>query len=326
MKLKLQIIVILLIIVSGFIFYHSKKDTYNLAKEIEELEGQSTDSKSSVLSYYFPFLKSDFQRKIDKGESVNFLMLGYGGEGHSGAFLTDTIMLGKMNFGSGEVTLMNIPRDLWVDGQKINSVYAATNRNTQSVVDLIEDTLGISIDYFLTIDFNGFRQAVDEMGGLEIFVDTTFDDYNYPSNDNDQIDAGVMHIHFDEGWETMTGERALQYARSRYAVEDGGDFNRSLRQQKVLQSFKEKILETKDIRTLFNIVKIVSGHFDTNFPYVEGIGLYQYMNSHEVKMRSKIISEENYLYFTYNDAGSYILLPIDDDFSKIKNYFENSEQ
>ena len=325
MKLKLQIIVVLLIIISGFIFYHSKKDTYNLTKELEGIEGQNTDSKPSVLSYFFPFLKSDLQRKIDKGESVNFLMLGYGGEGHSGAYLTDTMIIGKMNFGTGEATLMNIPRDLWVNGQKINSVYAVTNRNTESVIDVIENTFGIPIDYFLTVDFDGFRQAVDEMGGLEIYVDNTFDDYNYPRNDNDQIDAGVMHIHFDEGWEMMNGEKALQYARSRYSTEDGGDFNRSMRQQKVLQAFKEKVLETKDIRTLFNVVKIISGHFTTNFPYAESITIYQYLNSYEVKIKNKIISEENYLYFTYNEEGSYILLPIDDDFSAIKNYFESSD-
>ena len=322
MKNKLKIIFIILIVLSGFVFYHSRKDDINLAKELESIDGANlkSTSNSSVWSYVFPFLKSDFQKKIERGESVTFLLLGYGGEGHSGAYLTDTMILGRMNFGTGEVTLMNLPRDLWVQGQKLN-VYYAVSQDGAKVADTLADLLDIPIDYYVGIDFDGFREAVDELGGLDIYVETTFDDYQYPRHDNDQVDAGVMAIHFDEGWEKMNGERSLQYARSRYSLEDGGDYNRAKRQQKVIQAFKDKALETRDIRVLFNVMKLVTDHFETDFPYVEGLSVYQYITKNQIQTKSKILSEENYLYSTYNEEGSFILLPKDNDWSAIKDYF-----
>ena len=325
MKTKIQVALVLLIVISGFFFYHTRKDSYNLARELEDLDQTPKENSPSPLSYIFPFLKSDFQKTVEKGGSVNILIMGYGGEDHSGGFLTDTMILANMDFGNGELTMMNIPRDLYVDGEKINALYAIY-LDPAEVTSILEELFGVKIDYYVTIDFNGFRQAVDEMGGLEIYVDKTFDDYNYPRHDNDQVDAGVMHIHFDEGWETMDGERALQYARSRYSLEDGGDYNRSIRQQKVIQAFKSKLLDLKDLKKIFNVGKIISSHYQTNFPYVDAIAGYKYFSDHEIKMKQKILSEDNYLYQSWTEEGSFILLPINDDWSVIKNYFESEEE
>ncbi|MBD3840120.1 MAG: LCP family protein [Epsilonproteobacteria bacterium] len=301
MKTKIKVILILFIVISGFVFFHSRKDDYNLAKELEAMDETTPSSSSSSLAYFLPFIKSDFQKKVDAGEQMTFLLLGYGGEGHSGTYLTDTLILGRMDFNTGKVTMMNLPRDLWVNGQKINAIYANT-QNVNDVVTIIEGLMDVDIEYYTIIDFDGFRQAVDELGGLEVYVETTFDDYNYPRNDNDQIDAGVMHIHFDEGWETMTGERALQYSRSRYSAEDGGDFNRSKRQQNVIKAFKDKALETKNLKTL-----------------------YKYAQEHEISIENKILSEENFLYAGYNSYGSYILQVVDDDWIAVRDYFYSQE-
>lgn len=322
---KLQIVIIIFIVLSGFIFFHVRKEDYRLAQELDSFD-QNEDKnpdKFATLKYFFPFLKTDLQKQIDAGEKITFLLLGYGGEGHSGALLTDTMILGQMNFETAELTLMNLPRDLFVSGQKINALYASYSGDPSLVVSDLESLLDLQIDYYLTIDFEGFREAVDTLGGLEIYVEKTFDDDNYPRHDNDQIDPGVMSIHFDEGWELMNGERALQYARSRYSLEDGGDYNRSQRQQNVLKAFKDKVIETKDLKTLFSVAQTIQSHFTTNFPYVEALSINKYLEKNELIIKSKILSEDNYLYYSYNDAGSFILLPIDNDWSQIKDFFES---
>lgn len=217
---------------------------------------------------------------------TNILLLGIGGGVHDGPNLTDTIILVNLNQNTKKITMVSIPRDLWVpDLQgKINTAYSDGQDNGGKGLVLAKATvqklLNQPIDYSFRIDFSGFEKAVDLVGGLDINVDRTFDDYAYPIEGKEDASCGhtdqeiadwsnqatpssdleffpcrFMHLHVDKGQQHMDGTTALRYVRSRHALgPEGSDFARSKRQQKVIAAFKDKVLSAQ---TLLNPAKLI---------------------------------------------------------------------
>lgn len=221
--------------------------------------------------------------KKTKAETINILLLGTGGAQHEGPGLTDTIMLASIHPEKKTVTLVSIPRDLWVVeiDEKINSAYAIGNKRrtggglvlAKAVVSKITNQ---PIAYAVGVDFEGFVKAVDLIGGIDIDVERTFDDYEYPIEEKRDDLCGhseeeavqliasqsarvvfpcrYEHVRFDQGIQHMDGKQALIFVRSRYATGiEGSDFARSMRQQKVIKAFKNKVLS---LGTLANPIKV----------------------------------------------------------------------
>lgn len=243
---------------------------------------------------FYPFL---FHLFVDKGVNlkqednrINILVLGIGGGNHEGPNLTDTIILASLNEKDKKVTLSSIPRDLWLPDlngkdKKINNAYSDGElKRTGGGIPLakaaVSKITGQRVDYAVRIDFSGFVKAIDIIGGLDISVDNTFDDYEYPISGKENDSCGknpeelqalatmsaeqqvldlpcrYKHLHFDKGLNHMNGETALEFVRSRHAVGDeGSDFARSKRQEKVINAFKDKILSAE---TLINPAKILN--------------------------------------------------------------------
>lgn len=132
----------------------------------------------------FIFQAADGVKSTDN--KVNVLLLGNAGGKHDGPYLTDTIIVASLNLKTHKVYLISLPRDLWVEKKKtkINAIYAFAQEKDQkglnATKEVVGETLGLPIHYAFRIDFRGFVKAVDELGGLDIEVDKTFDDYNYP--------------------------------------------------------------------------------------------------------------------------------------------------
>ncbi len=235
-------------------------------------------------------LSQEVNLKETPEKRVNLLILGVGGGNHDGPNLADTIIFTSIDPKQKQVSLVSLPRDLWVPqiSAKVNQAYVAGEDKTagtglKTAKALIGNILGQQIDYVLKIDFQGFEKAVDTMGGLSVDVARTFDDYAYPvagqeanpcGNTDDQIaslsaeiasgsatelDAfpcRYEHLHFTKGKTTMDGKTALKYVRSRHAVgPEGSDFARSQRQAKVISAFKEKLFSAG---TVLNPAKIIS--------------------------------------------------------------------
>jgi LCP family protein required for cell wall assembly len=239
-------------------------------------------AKYSSFLYQLFFHKEIALKKADG--HINFLLMGRGGGTHDGPDLTDTIMFASIDQDNNKVTMVSIPRDLWVpalDG-KINTAYAKGKSKQEGgglvlAKAVVSRIVNQPIDYSFVIDFDGFVKAVDLIGGLDIDVDNTFDDLQYPVEEKytdlcghtpeeaTQLiatqEATVVfpcryeHLHFDKGPTHMEGKLALKYVRSRYAQgPEGTDFARSRRQEKVIQAFKQKILSAG---TIFNPAKIL---------------------------------------------------------------------
>lgn len=118
-------------------------------------------------------------------DRVNVLLLGNAGGTHDGANLTDTVIVASLNIKTNKVYLISLPRDMWVEemGAKINTVYDLGKKNNDSLMfgkKIIERIVGVPIHYAVRLDFSGFEKAIDEVGGIDVVVEKSFNDYLYP--------------------------------------------------------------------------------------------------------------------------------------------------
>ncbi|OGD63700.1 hypothetical protein A2215_00045 [Candidatus Berkelbacteria bacterium RIFOXYA2_FULL_43_10] len=231
-----------------------------------------------------PLLKSLLGKEVDlKGEGdgrINILVMGKGGEGHPGGTLTDSIMVVSIDPNEKTYAMLSIPRDLYVpisgskSYSKINEIYQiGENEKKGGGADLAKKTVGAILDlpihYYLTLDFYGFKQFIDKIGGVDVNVEKAIYDPLYPAGDmkNYQtfsIKAGEQHLN---------GEVALKYARSR---ETSSDFDRAARQQKLVDAIRSKLLKTSTLanpKTILNIINIIGDHARTDFTPTEILAL-----------------------------------------------------
>lgn len=227
---------------------------YSLAKN----EIVSKEDTGNIFSQVQNIIDDSEPLQGEEDGMINIALFGNGGKGHPGGGLTDTIMVASIEVETKRVALISIPRDLvvafpseydptYVEYRKINSAYV--NGDVEFAMEKVTEVTGLPIHYYALIDFTGFRDAIDQMGGIDVYVDNTFTDYQYPD-----YNYGYQTIHFDEGWNHFDGETALQYSRSRKGNNgEGSDIKRAVRQQKVLEAAKETMLSSS---TLLNPVKI----------------------------------------------------------------------
>lgn len=230
--------------------------------------------------------------------------------------------------------MVSIPRDLLVEIPgygywKINNANAFhEQKNAGNGGDLTKEvvskTFDIPIHYYVRIDFAGFEKIIDEIDGVKINVDNSFTDYQYPTSDHK-----YQVVSFETGNQTMDGETALKYSRSRHGNNgEGSDFARSQRQQKVLQAFKQRLLSYDFLLNPTKIKKLsrtLSDHIRTDLELWETIKLAQLVKEVDTE---NIITEvlddspDGYLYANIvNEA--YVLLPKGDSFSYINHLIKN---
>ena len=166
---------------------------------------KSLSGSNNVVSQIFSGnnLKSNNDR-------VNILLLGIAGGTHDGASLTDTIMVASYNLKTNQVFLISLPRDLWLPElrSKANAVYeiGLSSKNGLGLAKTVMgNVLGIPIQYALRVDFRGFEQAVDAIGGIDVDIANSFDDYLYPIQGKEDDSCGFTEKEID-----VTAEQAKQ--------------------------------------------------------------------------------------------------------------------
>lgn len=266
-----------------------------------------------------------------KGE-FNILLLGRGDPAHEGSNLTDSIMVLHLKTNSKTAALIFIPRDLWV-GLKINEAY--TKKGFEGVEQIASFVTGLSIQNAILADFNGFTQIINILGGIDVAIEKTFDDYYYPiagkELDNCEKSAEELveinatlsgfelekqytcryeNLHFDAGKTHMDGATALKYARSRHSAQAGSDFARGGRQQAILIGLKDKLINLealKNVDKLFEkMIKLVKTDLDLETTKLIASLI---INPKEYEITQIIPSEENVLATSKGPAGQFILLP-----------------
>ncbi len=241
--------------------------------------------------------------------TVTVLLLGYGGQGHDGPYLTDSMILAKIDLSTKTVYLTSIPRDLYYesqDGEKINSVFSegfdGVNGHTQDFAyggdqakAAISTLAGEPVDYFASADFEGFVDAVNQVGGLDIDVADTFTDDQYPDDANNGF---LPPVTFVAGEQHMDGARALIYARSRHSLDnnEGSDFARSKRQQLVLQAFKTKTLQGnlfQNASEINSLLGTLASHFHTDMDPAEMLTIAKTLDSPSTQVVSESLDQDS---------------------------------
>lgn len=310
-------------------------------------------SKQSSTSWFarLPIIKqirqlaesADRQLKGEDRGRINILLLGIGGKNHDGGYLTDTIIIASIEPSTNKISMISIPRDLAVpiEGmgwRKINAVDAYAEAEEPgsgglAISQAISDLLNIPIDYYVRIDFQGFINIVDELGGVKVDVQNTLDDYSYPiigREDAKDWDSRFEHLHVDTGLQTMDGSLALKFARSRHGINgEGSDFARARRQQLIVQALKDKAFSLSNIFKPTMIAKIInefSEHVSTNLKIWEILKLKDIASKvSRENITTKVIDNapNGLLTETRSDQGAYLLIPKSGDFSEIQYFVHN---
>jgi polyisoprenyl-teichoic acid--peptidoglycan teichoic acid transferase len=209
--------------------------------------------------------------KLDNREPFALLLLGVDGDSFN-ATRSDSIMLGIIDPQNSSISLLSIPRDLRVElagnngHDKINAAFA--KGGVDMTAKTLEDLFDIPIDYYATINFKGFQEMVDALGGIEIDVekDLTF---------SDRITKTRFSL--NKGFQKLNGIEALNYARFRGDGE--GDFGRMRRQQQVIRAIVDQSISFRNIPKIVDIIEVVDDNFESNVSYKD-LGLLA------IKMRS----------------------------------------
>jgi LCP family protein required for cell wall assembly len=203
-------------------------------------------------------IKIQDESSIMSSEPVNLLVLGLDEEG----VRSDVIMLVNYNPDIGRINLLSIARDTRVRAKgkvsKINALVGLGGENL--VISKVEELTDLDIDYYLTLDFAGFRKIVDALGGVEFDVPM---DMNY-----DDPEQG-LHIHLKQGRQILNGDKAEQYVRYRKGNRrkegyQDGDIDRMKAQQKLMRALLEQKLKLKYFLKLDDIYFILKEHMRTN--------------------------------------------------------------
>lgn len=185
------------------------------------------------------------------------------------------ILLGSQPEGSG-AALLSIPRDLWVNipgigEQRINTALyfghdpADAGAGPRLAAATVQQELGRPVDRYLVLDFATFVRAVDALGGIEVDVPAPIVDTEYPTPD-----YGITTIRFDPGPQTLDGERALVYVRTRHS---DGDFGRSQRQLQVLQALAATAIQPQTWPRLPELWRVLRAGVITDLAAGDGLSL-----------------------------------------------------
>ena len=199
---------------------------------------------------------------------------------------SDSVMLATTDFDTKQVRVVSIPRDGWVQhiqngrnygyerlgityslGQErdLNDPLAGITRTRESVAHL----MGMDVDYYVVIEFEGLVRLVDEIGGLEVDVEM---DMDYDDN------AGDLHVHFKQGLQHLDGEEVVQYARFR--DKKLADLGRMPRQQKVVKLLLQEMMKAKNLTKLTEIARIMAESVKTNLSLDQLLALAQHMDEY----------------------------------------------
>ena len=293
-------------------------------------------------------------------KALDILLIGYGGPGHDGGTLSDTLIVVHADFENKKIAFISVPRDLWVpipydwdnlQNYKINMAHAIGLDDTRyankrpefrgvtgggnMAKRVVGQVTGLTIENFVSVNFEGLVKVIDLLGGVETDVPVTFDDFSYPIKGNENETCGFSaeeiadfhakysgfdlekqftcryeHLHFDKGKVVMNGETALKFVRSRHSSQHGGDFARSERQYALLTGIKNKLVSLETAKKLSALLDTISDNVRTDLT-LEQITSFRGLlaKDGEYKVSSIYLTEQNVLNASKSSDGQFILVP-----------------
>jgi LCP family protein required for cell wall assembly len=251
-----------------------------------------------------PAPKADLAKKKDESklpqstssEPLDVLVLGVdkrtGPEG-TGSSRSDTMMLVRVTPATGEVKLLSVPRDLYVEIEpgvkdKINAAYAYGG--VDQAKSVMEGLTGVTVDNYVIVDFKGFQEVIDAIGGVKVDVGH---------------DVFPEKWHMGEGVQRLGGRKALFYAR--YRGTPRADLDRIDHQQKLLAALRRQAFRWNTVTKMPAILKTTNENVDTDLGIWQAIPLARALILHG--REGDLTSSELQGYPTTLDDGTQVLVP-----------------
>lgn len=248
-------------------------------------------------------------------ERVNILLLGIDKRPDELISRTDTMILVTVDPNTKTAGMLSIPRDLWVaipgyEEDRINKAYFLGDQNDYPgggpalAMKTVQYNLGVPVHFYSQIDFEGFRDIIDTLGGIEIEVPVTIDDPLYPDNN-----YGYDPFYIEAGTHTLDGYNALRYARTRATA--GADFSRARRQQQVLLAVRDKALQIGIIPKIPELWNTMAGTVETDLQLVDILELAQLVNEINIEnIETGVIDTGYTVDYIVPETGAQVLLPL----------------
>ncbi len=265
----------------------------------------------------------------DGSERLNILLIGSDQRPNESTYNTDTLIVVSIDPTTREVALFQIPRDTvnlpvpagparsaWGSTypRKINSWFTQ-NRNRgdlwpgtdrtrgyNALKGILGELYDLDIRWFVEVDFTGFREVVDTLGGVRVNVQIPVSDDRFPGDD------GRLHrVYIPSGPQQMTGAEALEYARSRHS---SSDFDRGRRQQRLLLSLKEQANVASILGNLDTLLDTLGRSVKTDIPFDQMPKLLALADGVDVRnVRSYVFAPSFFATEPKNDARGYVIIP-----------------
>ncbi len=261
-------------------------------------------------------------------ERVTFLLLGIDRRcDEEGPTHTDSVMVASVDPVAETAVLLSLPRDLWVDipgfeVDRINQafyfgqIYEYPGGGQALARETVENFLGIPVDHYITIDFQGFIDGVDLLGGIDMDIPEAIIDSDYPDNcygyDPFSIEAGQQHL---------DGEMALKYARTRATF--GGDVDRAGRQQAVILAVKDEITQFNQFPQLLvqapELWRTFQENLHTNLALEDAVQLALLIQEMPRENIRTAVLDYDYVYTETTPDGRQVLVPRRDEIRELRN-------
>ena len=311
------------------------------------LATQALTGPVNVVSVFFP---KETTLLSDQGRT-NVLLLGIGGGNHEGPDLTDSMMLLSINTDPKRsdhppIVLISIPRDIYLNSisDKVNSAYYVGNEKRPGsgfilAKSVVSQITGLSVHYSFLVDFSGFEKAIDLLGGVDVNIEQTLDDPQYPiagkENDLCALPAEQMeetytcryeNLHFAAGLTHLDGAQSLKFVRSRHTLgSEGTDFARAKRQQLLLLAVKNKVFSSEILlnpTAMSNVFNTFKNHISTDIsPNEMAVFLKLAIKNKSGAFKSLVLDDQFFVNPPIDYRG-WILLPKDGSFDEIHQYIQ----
>lgn len=260
-------------------------------------------------------------------QRANVVILGYGGPGHDGPYLTDSLLVVSYLPTKSSTALISVPRDLWVQIPPNSGHYAKLNTafsyghdhggiaaGGDLAAQKVSAVLGIAVPYWVSIDFGGFRRLIDTIGGVDVNVQQAFNASLSPQYTPSQ--------HFAAGMTHMDGATALLFARARYCTpaSEASDFARSARQQVLITAIAHKLQSITAWPSLPGVMDALQSSVSSNLSLTD---LWLMFTKAHFSQAQRIgLSDQNVLVDRRSADGQDILLPQNGDWGSIQHYVQ----
>lgn len=220
----------------------------------------NANSEASVEDGYIIEDEDGTKQTLKVKNELLFLMMGVDAKDvtKSKGTRTDTMMLIKANFDTGETSLLSLPRDtrVLVKGKEDKLNHAHAYGGADLTMRTVRDFTGLDVDYYVKVDYRAVKGIVEAIGGVEIDVPVNMK-YNDPYADP------PLRINIGKGLQTLDGQNAHDYLRFRSG---DGDLGRIERQQYFLKELMKQTLQPKNITKLPKLIETYYDYVETNIP------------------------------------------------------------